>query len=328
MITSTSLVRRIGTRHLDFLTDDFGIWQHTRAGEIDRQHGYALDDSARALVAALELGDTDKAEIYLRFLEIACTKDRIINFFGPDRQPLDKPWSEDALGEAYWGLTSCVRKGFEVDQAQMVITAILPRIKKFQSVRGRAYALVGAIGIDEGLARRMGDELVEAYRVHSGTAWEWVEDELSYANAIFPYALLLAGQWLAEDEYKKVGFAILNFLNSETRVKGVPIAIGCKGWYPRGGRKALFDQQPIDPAYQVLANVAAYKASKNRRYLDEARVYLEWFWGNNLLNLPLIDVHDESVHDGLLEKGINVNRGSENIACYLLAQEALRPYVK
>ena len=103
----------------------------------------------------------------------------------------------------------------------------------------------------------------------------------------------------------------------------MPSVIGSLGWYKKGGEKSLFNQQPIDAAYMILANIKCWEITGREKYLLEAKKFVSWFWGNNILGLSLIDLKDESCQDGVWQTGLNPNRGAENIVCYLLVQEAM-----
>ncbi len=310
------MIKHLDCRYLRAITDDAGVWQHAEKGGISPEHGYALDDSARGLIAALNYGEERVAQSCLGFLERVCTKDGVVNFLDASCKPVDHPASYDAIGEAFWALGTCLEYGFEVVRARALIALLLPQIKLFDGhLRARAYTVLGLLKIEPKIAYSLSQELYETY-LHVGTSdWPWPETSLRYANAILPLALLRAGTAFSEPTWVEAGRTMLTFLNSATKKDGVPIAIGNKGWFLRGGECALYDQQPIDPAYQVLANVEA-------GLFDEAEIYLSWFWGNNLLGLPLIDEKDGSCRDGLHAEGVSENHGSENIVCYLIAQRA------
>ncbi|MEM1028350.1 MAG: hypothetical protein AAGJ38_09735, partial [Planctomycetota bacterium] len=47
----------IDLRHLQRLTDDTGIYQHAVYATPDANHGYCIDDNARALIAGLLYAD-------------------------------------------------------------------------------------------------------------------------------------------------------------------------------------------------------------------------------------------------------------------------------
>lgn len=320
-------MKKIGLKHLNYLTDDFSIWQHTKGPKIDRNHGYSLDDGARALLVALKVGDFDKAKIYLDFLEQSVGNGRFIIFYDKNRKPLLKPCSEDALGEAYWALAACVANDFEKKRAEKIIQNITPRILTFNESRGMSYVIMGAARIDLFLVEYFINQMAEKYQNNSARDWNWLEDELNYANAIIPLAFLTAAEALRREDLKEHGLSMLDFLNKESKLKNYPITIGNKGWYPKFGKKTIFDQQPIDAAYQVLANTKAWELTKDKKYYEEAKNFFGWFWGDNIIQMPLIG-EDESCHDGLHSQGINGNCGSESIVCYLLAQEEIWPHLQ
>src|SRR5208283_4219982 len=99
--------------------------------------------------------------------------------------------------------------------------------------------------------------------------------------------------------------------------------IGNEGWYPKGGEKAFFGQQPVDAGYLVEAYVAASEVSDKYKHLELARLAFEWFLGRNRLNAALYDFADGSVADGMDSNGISANQGAESVVCYLLAVLAL-----
>lgn len=320
-------MKRIGLKHLSYLTDDFSIWQHTNGPKIDEGHGYSLDDGARALLVALKIKDYGKAKIYIDFLEKAIGNGKFVLFYDKDRRPLYKPVSEDALGEAYWALAECVDNKFEPAQAKRIIKSITPRVKTFIEPRGVAYALLGSVLIDEKMAISFAEFLVKKYKSNSSKNWKWLENDICYSNAIIPLALVSAGDKFQKKLFRETGLRMLDFLNTVSKDKNIPITIGNKGWYLKGKKKAVFDQQPIDAAYQVLANLRAWESTSLPKYMNEAKKYFSWFWGNNLVGKPLINTRRESCYDGLHSGGTSKNCGSESIVCYLLAQEEIWPFL-
>ncbi|MFA4996357.1 MAG: hypothetical protein WC536_04425 [Patescibacteria group bacterium] len=320
-------MKKIGLKHIDYLTDDFGIWQHTKGPVIDRKHGYALDDAARGLLLAIKFSDYEKAMTYINFMNEAIGDEAIINFYDSKKRPLGKPWSEDALAEAYWALCTAVVNSFYPVASEQIIQSMITRIKNFKTVRGRAYAILGASQIDFELTNHLAESLSEDYEKNKLDGWQWAEDNLTYANAIIPLSFLCASEALKKPVLKLYGLEMLSFLNKESKHDGYPITIGNRGWYEKTGEKAIIDQQPIDAAYQVLANLKAWELTDNENYLEEAKIYFSWFWGNNILQEPLINIKNESCGDGLNLKRVDPNCGAESTICYLLAQEEIWPYL-
>src|SRR5205807_7745185 len=61
----------------------------------------------------------------------------------------------------------------------------------------------------------------------------------------------------------------------------LPISIGNDGWYVRGGKRARYDQQPIEACAMVDVWLAAYRLGGDYSYLDRARASFAWFLGRN-----------------------------------------------
>jgi hypothetical protein len=328
--------RPFSLRYLRALTDDFGIWQHTAGKRIDRQHGYALDDSARALIVAAQCGEADLSRTYLSFITRAVQDpDRTVNFFDSQRRPRPLAMSEDALGQAYWALSVCVDRSIFPEEAAALAATLTDRIRQFHFLRGKAYALMGALSLDHSLAGELHETIAAAFRSAKVPDWPWSEDTVTYANAILPWSLFHSAATLSpssvemsgKTENELPGLKSLRFLNQVMKEKGVPSLIGNRGWFPRGQTPARYDQQPIEAAYLVLANCAAFSLTGQDQYLSEAKNFFSWFWGNNPLGIPLVDPEEEAVYDGLHPTGISPNRGAENIVCYLWAQHAIAPYL-
>jgi len=314
-------------KHFNYLSDDFGIWQHTRGKIIDKRHGYALDDAARALIVALEYGSVKQARIFLDFIREATRNGRIVNFFGPDRSPLSRPSSEDALGESYWAVAFAHNKKLNPEVTEGLIEKLNILALDMKSLRGKSYSLLGSLMLGKKSAHKLASDIETEYLNNKRKNWSWPEGMISYANAIIPLSLIEYGQVMKRSSALNSGIEMLDFLNRVTKVDRTPIAIGNKGWFARGRRKEVFDQQPIDIAYQVLANVRAFENSNDNKYLVEARNYFHWFWGNNLAEKPLIDASDWSCLDGIQENKLSSNRGAESVICYLLAEKAIEPYL-
>lgn len=322
------VMEKIGLDHFNYLSDNFGIWQHTQGAKIDRQHGYALDDAARALILAKELGLKEKAKVYLNFIRESVSPHRIINFFDKKRQPLPLDWSEDALGESYWAIAQLYDEPELKNLCSALALQIEQRILKFSSVRGTSYSLLGAIIQNHTLAEKLSDFLIKTYELNKRWNWHWLENELTYGNAIVPLALIEFGHAAKDSNALNVGFEMLDFLNKTTKVDRKPIAIGNNGWFKKGREKSTFDQQPVDISYQIIANVSAYEISLQDAYLAEAKTYFSWFWGNNCASRLMVDPKRHLCFDGINEKKISDNSGAESIVCFLLAQEKIWPYLE
>lgn len=327
--------------HLIRLTDDVGMLQHAKFIVPDRCHGYCTDDNARALIAvlmALEMlpdGDagTELTCTYLAFLHHAFNEEtgRFRNFMGFDRRWLEETGSEDCHGRAIWGLGQAVALARSEDlraAAQALFEKAHPALLGFSSPRAWSYAL---IGIQAYLSRFGGDSevrrirdqlsarLLDLYRRNAGPGWPWVEDILAYANGSIAQALILAGRSQEDPELQAAGIKSLEWLvEIQTDPRGHFVPVGNKGWYPRGGEKARFDQQPIEALAMIEACSEAYASTGESRWLATAQCCLDWFLGRNDLNVPLYDYGSGGCCDGLQSDGPNRNQGAEStLACFL-----------
>ena len=98
------------------------------------------------------------------------------------------------------------------------------------------------------------------------------------------------------------------------------IPIGNKGWCNKYGKRALYDQQPVDVGSIVQTYLVAHKITKKNIYYSNAVLAFNWFLGKNSLNLMVYDEATGGCFDGLSETGINLNQGAESTVSYLLAR--------
>ena len=271
---------------LKTLTTPTGILQHTKFGVPHRSLGYSLDDNARALIVGVELFRLykkkeylDLALIYLSFLVHAKRTNGFFNNFQTYDQKFLPKVSEDAFGECIWalGVTIVARVRNDLTfAAKSLFTEIEKNIEKIGSPRAKAYAILGLCQIlksdsnDRNAQRRLKklvDDLIILYEKYQDRDWNWFESSLNYANHILPAALFTAYPFLKEKKVLAVATVSLEFLERQTRDGcGVPSPIGSDGWYKKGGERAIFDQQPVEAADAVVANLAAYKATKKEKY--------------------------------------------------------------
>jgi len=100
--------------------------------------------------------------------------------------------------------------------------------------------------------------------------------------------------------------------------------IGSNGFYPRGGERARFDQQPVEAQAMVSACLEAHRITGDKSWYKEARRAFDWFLGRNDLNLPLYDPTTGGCRDGLHADRPNENQGAESSLAFLQAMLELR----
>ncbi|UCD28930.1 MAG: glycosyltransferase family 4 protein [Planctomycetota bacterium] len=328
-------------RHLETITDDTGMLQHAIYTTPDRNHGYCVDDNSRALVVCAlysqlyQSNDLDHlALIYLSFLSYAFNEKtgRFRNFMDYSRKWLDSVGSEDSHGRALWGLGMTAAHANSENLRSMSVKMFQQAVKateKFSYPRAWAYSLLGIhaylehYGGDASVRRLrhlLAEKIFDLFKHNSGDDWPWCEPIMTYSNATLPHALLLAGTWIPHGEMRDTGLRCLEWVcNIQKTDRGHYSFIGNQGWYPRGGEKARFDQQPIEAAQLCCACAEAYRATDDERWLAESRRSLEWFLGRNDLDSPLYDFSSGGCCDGLTPDGPNFNQGAESTLAWLIS---------
>ena len=162
--------------------------------------------------------------------------------------------------------------------------------------------------------------LLECYFRSCRTDWYWFESSLTYANAVLPHALFVAAQRWPDMGYLKVAEASFDFLDRATTAQNVFWPIGNTDWYPRGERKSLYDQQPVEAAMMADAALAAFGQTRDDKYLTIFCRAHDWFHGRNSLQVPLVDFRSGACFDGLEPSGVNRNQGAESTLAFLFAE--------
>jgi len=328
--------------HLARMTDSTGVFQHAVFSVPNFSEGYCTDDNARAFVLSVllgELGEDPKcvrtlattSAAFLHHAFDAKTK-RFHNHMSFDRRWVDDRGSEDCHGRALWALGIGVGRSpfrsFQMMAGQLFAQA-LPAVNEFTSPRAWAFALMG---IHEYLRRLSGDSLVNQTREaltsklmgllgrNTKPDWCWFEDELSYDNAKLAHALIVSGRATGQAVVFERGLHTLRWLNElQISEKGHFRPIGSNGFYPRGGVRANFDQQPIEAQAMVSACLEAYRTTSDVWWFEQAQRAFDWFVGWNDLGLKLYSDETGGCRDGLHVDRVNGNQGAESTLAFLLS---------
>ena len=333
--------------HLSNMTDGTGILQHAVFMVPNYREGYTTDDNARALMVSTlleELGNPRALELssrYLAFVWYAFNAEtgRFRNFMDYQRHWLEESGSDDSHGRALWSLGTILGRSNTPSlhtMAGRLFEQALPAILDTTSPRAWAFAL---LGLDEYARRFAGDRLTNQVREnlagrllalfqsHRADDWRWYEDSLSYCNAVLPQALLSCGQWCPSQEMTEAGLESLSWLADVQRAHAPGahfVPIGSSGFYPRGGERARFDQQPVEAQAMVSACLEAHRITGDPRWRKEARRAFEWFLGRNDLNQPVYDPTTGGCRDGLHPDRANENQGAESTLAFLQSSLELR----
>jgi hypothetical protein len=254
-----TIARPLLTGYLNRLTDDTGIFQHTKFGIPDRSKGYTSDDNARALIAAVLLYKSRKdaeslrlIQIYLSFIYHAQNEDGSFrNFMEYNRVFLETVGSEDCQGRCLWALGFALSEPSVPDNLQntcrYMINQALPHVSRLSSPRAMAYTVIGLtamLGEPDGLGYKFPYASKEAadpdflpragiisavselamrlhvqYEGNKGEEWHWFEDSMTYGNAMLPWALLKASHYSNRDEFRETAKGSLDFLAAKTFAK-------------------------------------------------------------------------------------------------------------
>lgn len=324
--------------HLDRMTDSTGLIQHAIYSVPRRESGYTTDDNARALRLAVRLWQEEpsprmlaRVTTYLSFLEHArCPVRGFHNFMSYQRGWLDVSGTGDCQGQAVRALAEVLGSNLPDGHralARELIESVLPALSDLRSLRGPAYVILAwghlrsrhirDIELLELVAWSAAKRLVEYYQRSVRPDWKWFESRLTYANAVLPQALFVAGERWSEEGFLEVAEASFDFLDQATTAEDIFWPIGNCDWYPHGEEKSLYDQQPVEAITMADAALAAFRLDHDPRYLSTFGRANDWFHGRNSLAEPLIDVAAGACCDGLQPLGVNRNQGAESTLAYL-----------
>jgi uncharacterized protein YyaL (SSP411 family) len=328
---------------LDFLraiTDDTGIFQHSKFGTPNRLEGYTTDDNARALIAITKhsqvKGDSKSdrlIETYLSFLmQMQRADGKMHNFLSYDRSFIDDEGSEECIGHTLWACGYVLNSRLSAERrfvAKEVFDKAFRWACFFKSPRAIALAILGlchyhkAYSDDQNLTQNievLSDKLLEHYSDTCSEDWCWFEPYLTYVNGRLPQALFEANVETKHDRYIRVAEESLKFLLEVQIINKQFVPIGNCGWYKKGKPRAIYDQQSVEAASMTETALSAYRVTDNRQYKTIARTIFNWFLGKNTQNVFVYNSSTGSCYDGITERGLNSNQGAEATVCYLASR--------
>jgi hypothetical protein len=322
--------------HLRRLTDVGGLYEHAVGTAVRKEHGYCLDDVARALVVTCrEPGSAvqDLREEYLSF--VLASQDgggRFRNRRDTDLRWRSPPSVEDCWGRALWGLgTAAVCPDARPLRARALGAFELGARRRSPWPRSMAFAALGAAEIltlqpTHDAARRLLADAAGVIGSSTGDpGWPWPEPRLRYSNAALPEALLAAGSALEDTALVDDGLLLLGWLLDLQTHEGRLSLVPARGHGP-GDHRPGFDQQPIEAAALADACARAYRITGDPAWAAGIDLAVDWFLGVNDAGTPLIDA-DGGGCDGLERHGRNENQGAESTLALLstLQHGRLRP---
>lgn len=319
-----TVVTRLPLAHLRRLTGAHGLFEHARGDTPRLEHGYTVDDNARAVVLLSTAAMTriDEYSLYLQFVLDSRSDLGWRNRMSAEGVWTDVAGPDDTTGRAFWALGTALAAGRD---DQRIIEG-LESLSNFRSshLRASCYALLGAAAtLRSGvMVDTMADFVASTLSRIPGAIsrhWPWPEARLTYANARVPQALIEAGDAIG-DAYAIVrGLVLLDWLvETETGVNGFSFT-PVTGRGP-GEKGPAFDQQPVEAWAMADACAAAGAVTGHPRWRHAVIEAGAWFYGRNDVGADLFDPVTGAGFDGLHRDGVNQNRGAESTLSALGAQ--------
>jgi glycosyltransferase involved in cell wall biosynthesis/predicted NBD/HSP70 family sugar kinase len=324
------------TDHLLTLADDVGIVQHAHGIIPNRSSGYCVDDVARLAVVSLALAERGDEQVWtsnlyrtLAFLQAAADEcGGMHNFMGYDRRWLDEPHVGDHVGRSIWALGDILATAWipaVVRPAADLLDRLVGMLGDDVSLRTAAYTVLGLSRLDadrlEPAAHRqlerLVEQLAESYERTRSEDWRWFEDELSYDNARLSQALLTGANALRRPELAERGLESLRWLGDECgRDENALRLPGHRGRLRGEEAPGAGDEQPLDAAALVEAELSAFAFTHDAEHGVRAIRAFEWFLGRNRLQKPLYDFATGGCSDGLGREELNDNEGAESTLAF------------
>ena len=336
-------------RGIERLSDDTGMLQHSFFSVPDRAHGYCVDDNARALMLMSQATHLDDSvydrwiPVFAAFVHAAWNPQtaRFRNFMAFDRTWLEDKGSEDSCGRTLWALGVVARDGRRADNrrwASALFDQVAGHAFSLGSPRARAFCMLAGIAMLEahpghGLATRMietfGSEIRALVEAQRRPDWAWFETVLAYDNCRLPEALIRAGMLLKRDDLLDCGVETLNWICAQqTSPEGNFQAVGSESFGRPHAPPLPFDQQPLEAWATIDACDAAFMATGDQRWREEAVRAYRWFIGDNDLAVRLADPAIGECYDGLTPVGVNENRGAESVLAFHFATIGINRLLK
>jgi hypothetical protein len=316
-------------QQLTRLSEPLGLYEHALGTAPRPEHGFCVDDVARALVVTSRVPDPSAEVVslragYLDFVRAAQRDDGLMhNRRGTDGSWNDRPSSNDHWGRGLWALGTTAAEVEDADVAECARLAASIALRS-RSIwpRSMAYAALGAgqllraVPGDSAALRLLCDARRVLDRSRPDARWPWPEDRLTYANAVLPEAMIVIGGELADESLRDDGLLLLDWLVEEQTVDGHLSLVPSTGW-SRHDCHPGYAQQPIEAAALAEACRTAYLATSHPRWVDAIEMCLDWFAGANDEGLVMCDVATGGGFDGLERGHASTNQGAESTLAWL-----------
>lgn len=309
--------------HLARISDGHGVFEHALLDAPRKEHGYCVDDVARALIVTVReprpsVRLTTLSENYLRFLEQAVTSEGLVH----NRMSAHGVWTDrPAIGD-WWGRAvsalgqAASHFAHPFTRARALHAFMRAGRRRSPDVRASSFAAIGAAEVllahpESDAARSLLEDCLDVIPRDARSDWDWPEARMRYANAALCEALIFGGEVLGHTTTRDRGLELLETLLEIETTNGRLSVTGSSGRVA-GDRGPLWDQQAIEPAAIADACGRAHRITGDRRWADGIELAAAWFLGDNDTRVTMYDAGTGAGYDGLEPTGRNENRGAES----------------
>jgi hypothetical protein len=328
----------LNLRHLISMSDSRALFEHADFDKPRKEHGYCVDDVARALLLLERNNSQDPqlrelTQLYFDFISEAQSADghfaNRCNVSGIWTSPAEMG---DHWGRALWTLGTVAHRDPDRALAEVALGKFdFSAHHRTHHLRPMIYAGLGAAEIlnyqpNHAPAQTLLRDAINAIPRPEDHRWPWPEDRLSYGNAAIPELLMLGGHHLADPKLLSEGIILLKWLIKIETNNGHFSVTPSHGW-SRGEFRPSFDQQPIELAALVDACATAFDLTNDPAWLTFIEQGSAWFEGSNDSYTPMYEPMTGAGFDGLTPSGRNENQGAESTLSYLLVVQRRNAYL-
>jgi hypothetical protein len=264
----------------------------------------------------------------LAFLRAAEGPGGMRNFMGYDRRWLDEPHVGDHVGRTVWALGEVLGTAWipaVVTPTRSFLEQLVGSLSGDVSLRTASYVVLGLSRLDADrldlrsrrLLERCVDLLGAAYMESASDDWSWFEDALSYDNARLAQALIVGASALEREDELALGLEALRWIGDQCGLAEDTLRLPGHHGRRRGSpAPGAGDEQPLDAAAFVEAELAAFAVTRDPEHGARASRAFEWFLGRNRLGRPLYDFATGGCSDGLGNDDLNTNEGAESTLAF------------
>lgn len=329
--------------HFKTMLGPYGLYQHATKQVPNLSEGYCTDDNTRAVQLLLQWKTVanptqqEQLELLLRpcwqFLVNARRPDGTwYNFRSAKGKWLLNQISDDMYARLARTAATVIKIDSNIsrkNEATEMLNSLAPLLQKLTALRGWAETNTAlsllpdkhAVQFDvERLINTNTQRLLAAWQAESTPSWPWFESLMTYANAMIPQGLLVSRTYTPSNLLDEALHQSTDFLIKATIRDALFIPIGSVGWYPKGGKPSIENQQPIEAGTMFEFLLAYNAAFPGRLSADVILAPYLWFFGANTKQQVMANTEIGAAYDGLFLHGPNLNYGAESMLAYLSSE--------